>query len=1160
MHKRNSRSYRLGLDLGSNSLGWFVTHLERRGDRYEPVALGPGGVRIFPDGRDPQSGTSNAVDRRMARGARKRRDRFVERRKDLIAALIKHGLFPSDARERKVLERIDPYTLRKAALTDALPPHHVGRALFHLNQRRGFQSNRKTDSKQNEDGAIKQAASKLKAKMDEEAAPTLGAFFADMHLRKSYDERQNAIRAELVRLGKDHLTGNARKKIWAKVRKRLFGNEVLPPKDAPDGVRARATIAGAKASYDFYPTRAMLLDEFNAIWAAQREHHSTMTDEARAEIEHIIFFQRPLKPAIVGKCTLDPATRPFKDDPEGYRAPWSHPLAQRFRILSEARNLEIRETGKGSRRLTKEQSDLVVAALLANKEVKFDKLRSLLKLPTEAKFNLESDRRAALDGDQTAARLSDKKGFNKAWRGFPPERQIAIVTKLEETEDENELIAWLEKECALDGAAAARVANTTLPDGHCRLGLRAIAKILPIMQDEFDEDGVSGAGYHIAAKRAGYDHAKLPTGEQLDRLPYYGEWLQDAVVGSGDVRDQKEKQFGQFPNPTVHIGLGQLRRVVNNLIDKYGPPEEISIEFTRALKLSEQQKAERQREQRRNQDKNKARADELAKFGFPANPRNLLKLRLWEELAHDPLDRKCVYTGEQISIERLLSEEVDIDHILPVAMTLDDSPANKIICMRYANRHKRKMTPSEAFGSSPTLQGHRYSWDDIAARAAGLPRNKRWRFDANAREEFDKRGGFLARQLNETGWLARLARQYLGAVTNPNQIWVVPGRLTSMLRGKWGLNGLLPSDNYAGVQDKAEEFLASTDDMEFSGVKNRADHRHHAIDGLVVALTDRSLLWKMASAYDEEREKFVIEPPWPTMRDDLKAALEKMVVSHKPDHGIEGKLHEDSAYGVLKTPEEIVDDDDSDDKAPDKKAKKKKVTLANLVYRKTIEALNDNEIDRIRGRRLRKLVREHVDAEKKKNVALADALRQLTKPGTHPQIKHGLRHIRILKTEKAEYLVPIANRASGVAYKAYSAGENFCVEVFETADGKWNGEAVRRFDANKKNAGPRIAHAPQWRDAHEGAKLVMRIHKGDLIRLDHEGRTRIMVVHRLDAAAGRFKLADHNETGNLDKRHATDNEIDPFRWLMASYNTLKKLDATPVRVDELGGVWRISSG
>lgn len=1156
MDAQNPRSYRLGLDVGSNSLGWFVTYLDKPGDRYEPVALGPGGVRIFPDGRDPQSGTSNAVDRRMARGARKRRDRFVERRKSLIAALVKHGLFPGDARERRALELLDPYALRKTALTDALPAHHVGRALFHLNQRRGFQSNRKTDSKQSEDGAIKQAASRLRVQMDEEAAPTLGAFFADMQLRQSYDDRQKAIRAELARLGKDHLTGNARKKAWAKARKRLFGDDTLPPKDAPDGVRARVTMIGAKASYDFYPTRAMLHDEFNAIWAAQSAHHATMTDAAKKAIEHIIFYQRPLKPAIVGKCTLDPATRPFKEDPEGYRAPWSHPLAQRFRILSEARNLEIRETGKGSRKLTKEQSDLVVAALLANKAVTFDRLRTLLKLPAEAKFNLESERRAALDGDQTAARLSDKKGFGKAWRGFPQTRQAEIVCKLDETEDEHELIAWLESECTLDGAAAARVANTTLPDSHCRLGLRALKKIVPIMQDELDDDGVSGAGYSVAARRAGYHHSDFRTGKQLDRLPYYGQWLPDDVVGSGDARDRKEKRYGQFPNPTVHIGLGQLRRVVNGLIDRYGPPTEIAIEFTRALKLSEQQKADRQSEQRKNQDKNRARAAELAKFGFPANPSNLLRMRLWEELAADPLDRKCVYTGEQISIERLLSKEgdVDIDHILPVKMTLDDSPANKIICMRYANRHKRKQTPSEAFGSSPTLQGHRYDWDAIAARAAKLPRNKRWRFDANAREEFDKRGGFLARQLNETGWLARLAKEYLGAVTDPDQIWVVPGRLTSMLRGKWGLNGLLPSDNYPGAQDRSAEFIASTDDMEFSGVKNRADHRHHAIDGLVTALTDRSLLWKMANAYDDERDRFVIDPPWATMRDDLKAALEKMVVSHKPDHGIEGKLHEDSAYGVLKVPEEIIDEENGS-KTSSKKTKK--TTLANLVYRKMIESLNENEINRIRDRRLRGIVREHVEAEKKNGVALADALRKLNAPSdAHPQLKHGLRHVRILKKEKADYLVPVANRQTGKPYKAYSAGENFCVEVFETADGRWNGEAIRRFDANKQNAGPKLPHATRWRLDDLDAKLVMRVHKGDLIRLNHDGQVRIMVVHRLDAAAGRFKLAEHNETGNLDKRHATDNEIDPFRWLMASYSTLKKLGAVQVRVDELGRVWR----
>lgn len=1078
MSLSTARPYRLGLDLGSNSLGWFMVWLDRDGDndRYRPVGLGPGGVRVFPDGRDPQSGTSNAVDRRTARSARRRRDRFVNRRKRLMDELIIHGLMPTDEKERKALEALDPYELRAKALDAPLPAHHVGRALFHLNQRRGFLSNRKAEKKDDDKSAIKQGATRLKEAMDSEKARTLGEF------------------------------------LWRRHQKR-------------ERVRTRNVSDGPKAAYDFYPTRDLLNAEFNAIWSAQAPHHPLMTEDARKKFEHTIFFQRPLKQPPVGKCALSPAMEPYEKDPDGYRCPWAHPLAQRFRILQEVRNLEIRETGKVARSLSKEAGDKIALALLQNNKVSFDKIRALLKLPAEARFNLESERRDHLKGDELAEKLANKHLFGKAWRGFDLERQILIAEKLLGEADEKVLVEWLQRECGLTETAAEKVADARLPEGHCRLGLRVIKALLPHME--------AGLRYHDAAAKAGFDHAKLPDGvlSPTGRLPYYGEWIPDAVVGSSDPRDTNEKRYGRFPNPTVHIGLGQLRRVVNEIIGQFGPPLEIAIEFTRALKHSPREKAEIKREQRANQEKNDARRKELAKLGLLDNPRNLLKMRLWEELnPRDPMDRKCPYTGEQIGLEKLLSEEVDIDHILPFRITLDDSAANKTVCLRYANRHKGKRTPAEAFGSSPIIDGRAYRWDDIAARAANLPKNKRWRFDPDAQERFDKMGGFIARQLNETGWLARVAKQYLSAVADPYKIWVLPGRLTAMIRGKWGLNALLPDHNYAGVQDKDDDFLAATDDMEFSGVKNRADHRHHAIDAMVAALTDRSLLQRMARAYDDERERIEIPLPWEGLRDELKQLLDRMVVSHKPDHGIQGKMHEDTAYGFVKE--------------PDKEG-------ANLVYRKSIEALNENEIDRIRDRRLRDIVREHVAGERANGTPLADALRKLHTKIDDRHIKHGLRRVRLLKPEKPEYLVPIHHRRSHRAYKAYSAGENFCIEIFETADGRWDGEAVRRFDANQKG------YACRWRDEHAGAKLVMRIHKGDLIRLDHEGQSKVMVVHRLDAAAGRFKLAPHNETGNLDRRHATDNEIDPFRWLMASYSTLKKMNAVQVRVDELGRVWRV---
>ncbi len=1103
MLDKPKRPYRLGLDLGSNSLGWFVVYLEKCGNRFEPVDLGPGGVRIFPDGRDPQSKASNAVDRRMARGMRKRRDRFLQRQRLLLKALVKHGLMPPDARERKTLERLDPYRLRRDALATQLPAYYVGRALFHLNQRRGFLSNRKTERKADfEKGAIKQAEDNLKAGMDAGDTPTMGAFFAQKHLPVALVERQDIVRAELQRLGKDHLTGNARKKAWAKARKRLFGDVVLGRADAPSGVRARAEIKGAKASYEFYPTRELVRTEFNAIWTSQARHHAMMTDDALAHIAHVIFYQRPLKDGIVGKCTLSPAQGSIADDPDGYRTPWSHPLAQRYRIYSEARNLEVREGNKSARRLTKDESDAVAKALLGQKEVTFDKIRTLLKLPSDARFNLESDKRDRLKGDAVAERLSNAKCFAKAWRGLPPERQADIVDRLQETEDDDEIIGWLIAECKLNEAQARQVANTNLPDGHCRLGLRALRKIMPIMEGEFSDDGISGIRMYDAARRADpdYDPAQAPDGvlSQTGYLPYYGEWLRDDVVGTADPDDPIEKRFGRFPNPTVHIGLGQLRRIVNELIRNLrAPPDEISIEFTRGLRLSEDQKAEKQRSQARNQrdnEKRKAKILEVMGEHYDPTPRDLLKMRLWEELGNgDSADRKCPYSGDSIGIRRLLTGDVEVDHILPFAMTLDDSAANKTICTRAANQYKKKKTPFEAFGES--RDG--YDWEAICARA---PKAKQWRFDKDAREKFEEKGGFLGRQLNETGWLARLAKKYLAAVTDPNQIWVVPGRLTSMIRGKWGLNSLLPDHNYSAVKERNADFAAATGDLEFSGVKNRADHRHHAIDGLVAALTDRSLLWKMAKANEEQRHKIEIPTPWDKdrFRDKLENTLKTMVVSHKPDHGPQGQLHEDTAYGFVADPEK------EDGKY--------------FVRRKTIESLSTKDVANIRDEHLRDLVQKHVIAEKSKGIDLKTALLSF-KDTIDPHIRLGLRRIRVLVPEDPAFTVGIADRSSGRAYKAYAAGKNLYVDIVDI-DGRWTGRAVTRFRANQ----------PHGESGYLEGVPVMRLYKGDLIAVDHKGTRTVMVVRQLRQSI--CLLAAHNETGNLQARH--ENELDPFRWAMPS--------------------------
>jgi CRISPR-associated endonuclease Csn1 len=794
------------------------------------------------------------------------------------------------------------------------------------------------------------------------------------------------------------------------------------------------------------------------------------------------------------------------------------------------------ETGSQNRRITKEDGNNIATILInggkpsltKDGKLSFDKIRNILGLPEEARFNLESEKREHLLGDLTAAKLSQEQLFGKAWRSLSLDRQIQIVAKLlDEKTTDAQLIAWLIANTSLDAATADSVASAFLPKGHSRLGLRAIKKLLCHMEN---------GSTKTEAEAIEYPGSQKPTGELSadGLLPYYGEWLKDDVAGTGDPDDSVEKRWGRYPNPTVHIGLGQLRRVVNALIEDYGPPAEIAVEMTRAFKLSPKQLAEIENEQAENQRKNEKRDEISRQHGQAVNTRNRLKLRLWEEQnSHDPLDPRCPFSGEVIRIGRLFSDEVEIEHLIPFADSWDDSAANKVVCMRSANRLKGKQTPFEAFGSTS-------DWTDIALRAANLPNNKRWRFAPDARQRYEKMGGFQARQLNETGWLARVAKHYLAAVTDPYKIHVLPGRLTAMIRAKWGLNSLLPDHN-------------------FSDAKNRKDHRHHAIDAIVAGLTDRSLLHRMSSAYDDERDKIDIPLPWPSLRDDLDAKLSAMTVSHKPDHGMQAQLFKDTAYGAMKEPKLEHENNRKYQTriGTNLSAKLKKTeTPANLVYRKPFLSLNANEIGRVRDIRLRELVRRHVEnmgASTSKELEMA--LRSFAQRTDISGLPHGIRHVRLVDVKEPTYMIPV-RRKSGEVYKSYFGGENAFVDIFEIPNGKWYGEAISVFEANQEKT-PKM----EWPRKFPGAKLVMRIFKGDLIALDFNGQRTVMVVRQLDASANRFKLAAHNEAGQLQDRHEKkkdDYKNDPFRWLMASYSTLKTMNAERVRIDELGRPWRVS--
>jgi CRISPR-associated endonuclease Csn1 len=216
---------------------------------------------------------------------------------------------------------------------------------------------------------------------------------------------------------------------------------------------------------------------------------------------------------------------------------------------------------------------------------------------------------------------------------------------------------------------------------------------------------------------------------------------------------------------------------------------------------------------------------------------------------------------------------------LPFSQTLDDSLNNKTVSMRHANRYKGNQTPWDAFGKKQ-VQG--FDYVAILQRAELMPRAKRSRFaeDGMARWLKDDKG-FLARALNDTKYLSKVAREYLSLIC-PQDTRVIPGQMTAMLRGKFGLNDVL------GI----------------NGEKNRNDHRHHAVDACVIGVTDQGLLQRFAKASADAREKQLnrlveaMPDPWLSYRAHVQLAVSRIWVSHKPDHGHEGPMFDATIYSA----------------------------------------------------------------------------------------------------------------------------------------------------------------------------------------------------------------------------------------------------------------------
>lgn len=641
-----------------------------------------------------------------------------------------------------------------------------------------------------------------------------------------------------------------------------------------------------KGDYKGVVSRELLLDEIAALFEAQRGHGNPFaTTVIENEYREILMWQAPIMEGDalatkVGRCSLDGANA---------RIPLACPTFERFRVLDRLHNVRYTLSGNGTRHgLTDEQRNVVVEKAFAQvTPLTYATVRSLCGLPSDARF--VGIRYSRSDPSDLSAERKDKLPHPKAWHAMRKCVTAVSDSAWETLASDTELIdavaivltyfkydESVRRELAALGLEA-EIVDALSPlrfskNGH--LSRQTILAILPHMENK--------ASYTDACAAAGFHHSAASEGERHDKLP---------AIPAEDVR-----------NPVVLRALSQSRKVLNAIIDAYGPIEELHVELGRDVAKSADERKKIEKTQKENRARNDAVTDDLRdEFGITEPPGlDRVKYKLWKEQGG-----RCMYSGAYIDPARMLSGEpgvAEVDHILPHKRSFDDGYMNKALITTAENRNKGDRTPFEYFGADP-LRWHEFEERVISMH---LPRPKQERL---LRRDFDEHASddFRERNLTDTQYTARYFKDFVertlrftGDAERP--VLTVNGRATAYLRTGWQLQ------------------------------KVRQDgDLHHALDATVVAATTRSMVQRVSNFYSnrptrknkdgvhyDERTGEIVEErhvpePWDGFRGQVEALLtarfsadpladlmsdaldpKPIFVSRMPSRSIRGEAHEET--------------------------------------------------------------------------------------------------------------------------------------------------------------------------------------------------------------------------------------------------------------------------
>lgn len=953
----------LGIDTGTNSLGWAV--VEKTNDDFKLIKKGS---LIFQEGVKIEKGieSSKAAERTEHRATRRHYFRRRLRKIRVLNVLIKYGwcpyISPEDLqlwKSKKQYPKNDefmlwqrtndnieqnPYYYRHVCLHDKLdlsnPPEAqiLGRALYHLAQRRGFKSNRLEQTKDNENGEVKSKISDLTKEMASAGQEYLGDYFY-----------------------------------------MLYSNE-------GNKVRLRSRYTDREDHYK---------KEFYAICAKQG-----LSKEQFVELEKALYFQRPLKSQRqgVGKCTFEKGKQRCADSHPDFEMFRMLSFVNNIKVKGpydiELRNLSSEELQKIAHlfyRKSKPNFDFEEIA----KEIAGKNNYKYIKESGEKPYQFNYRMSQGVPGCPTIAQFKNIFGEDYAneiaalYIGKHTTKEEAVHTVwnvLYSFADDTHLISWAKDKLQMDDETAEAFSKIKLTHSFASLSLCAVRKILPWLErgliysnavfmanipniigeenwknhkeyitDEllhfiqnFNPKDISMQGtLDFCIKDILKNMFDLPAGatEKLYH-PSMIETYPDAKKNENGIYQLGSPRTNAVRNPMAMRSLHELRKVVNMLLQDgtINQNTEVHIEYARELNDANKRWAigewNKIREKKRKQYYETIKTLYKEQTGQDIEPTedDIKKFELWEEQEHI-----CLYTGEQIGVADFIgaNPKYDIEHTIPRSVGGDTTMENLTLCSSRFNREIKKAKLPVELANHEEIMSRLDGWKnqieklkkdaDKIRTHSGMDKDSKDRlikkrhllrlqldYLQNKYKRFQMQEvpeGFALRQGAGIGLVGKYAGLYLKSLfhkaddRNKSNVRVIKGAATAEYRSMWGL------------QNEYEK-------------KSRDNHVHHCIDAIIIACIEPGEYNATAQYYQQlehyERNmgnKPTFKKPWPTFTEDIKAiAQELLVVHHTKDnvpkkarkfiitlHGkklatgdcARGSLHNDTFYGAIEKDGEI---------------------------------------------------------------------------------------------------------------------------------------------------------------------------------------------------------------------------------------------------------------